>query len=103
MLSEYCNITNEYDIKIGGVNKLVPNSATKSKYVHRYRNLQLHLSLGMKLVSVHKVLKIKQPDWLKNYIDFNIEKRNNAAKNFKLMNNSAFGKTMENLRIYVRL
>ena len=62
----------------------------------------------MKLVSVHKVLKIKQPDWLKNYIDFNIEKRNNAAKSFKkdffkLMNNSAFGKTMENSRIYVRL
>ena len=107
MLSDYCNITNEYDIKIGGVNKLVPNLAKKSKYVLRQRNLQLYLSLGMKLVSVHKVLKIKQPDWLKNYIDFNVEKRNNAAKSFKkdffkLMNNSAFGKTMENLRIYVR-
>ena len=82
MLSHYCNITNEYGINIS-VNKLVPNLAKKSKYVLRYRNLQLYLSLGMKLVSVHKVLKIKQPDWLKNYIDFNIEKRNNTAKIFK--------------------
>ena len=34
MLSNYCsNIANEYAIKIGGVNKLVPNLGNKSKYV----------------------------------------------------------------------
>ena len=76
MLSNYCSsISNEYDIKIGGVNKLVPNLDNKSKYVLQYRNLQLYLSLGMKLVTVHRVLKFKKPDWLKKYINFNTDKR----------------------------
>ena len=64
----------------------------------------------MELVSVHRILKFKQCDWLKKYIDFNTDKRKNSANSFekdffKLMNNSAYGKTMENLRqrINVRL
>ena len=72
--------------------------------------MQLYLSLGMKLVSVHRILKFKQSDWLKKYIDFNTDKRKYAANSFekdffRLMNNSVFGKTMENLRkiINVRL
>ena len=57
----------------------------------------------MKLTNVHKILTFKQFDWLKKYIDFNKNKRKNAANSFekdffKLTNNSAFGKTMENLR-----
>ena len=84
ILSNYCsNIANKYDIQIGGVNKLVPNLGNKSKYVLHYRNLPLYLSLEMKLVSVHRILKFTQSDWLKKYIDFNTDKIKNAANSFE--------------------
>ena len=64
----------------------------------------------MNLTEIHRVLKFKQSDWMKKYIDFNIEKRMNATNDFekdlfKLMTNSVYGKTMENLqkRINIRL
>ena len=104
MLSKYCSdIADEYGIKIGGVNKLVPNLTNKSEYVIHYKNLQLHLSLGMKLTKVHRILEFKQSNWLKKYIDFSTDKRKNAANSFerdffKLMDNSVFGKAMENLK-----
>ena len=56
MLSNYCkNVANKYDIKSGGVDKLIPNLGNKSKYVIHYRNLLFYLSLGMKLTKVHKI------------------------------------------------
>ena len=111
MLSNYCcNITNYYGTKISSVNKLLPNLGNKSKYVLHYKNLQLYLSLEMKLVNIHRILKSKQLDWLKTHIDINTDTRKNVANSFekdfyKLMNNSVYGKTMENLtkRINVRL
>ena len=76
ILSNYCfNIASEYGIKTGELNELVPNLGKKSKYVVHYRNLQLYLSLGMKLSKIHKILKLKQSDCLKKYIDFNTDKR----------------------------
>ena len=96
-------------IKVGDVKQLIPNLGNKTKYVVHYRTLQLYLSLGMRLIKIHRVLKFKQSDWMKKYIDFNNEKRKNAAYDFekdffKLMINSVYGKTMENLgkRINVR-
>ena len=67
MMSKYClSIENKYGIKIGGVNKLFPNLGKKSKYLVHCRNLQLYLSLGMKLTKVHRIFKFKQSDWPKN-------------------------------------
>ena len=48
-LSDYCkNISDEYEIKVGDVKKLIPNLGKKTNYVLHKRNLQLYLSLGMK-------------------------------------------------------
>ena len=67
MLSDYCKkIADEYEIKVGDVKKLIPNLGNKTNYVLHYRNLQLYLSLGMKLTKTHRVLKFKQSDWMKN-------------------------------------
>ena len=103
-------IADTYEIKIGDVKKSIPNLGNKTKYVLYYKNIQLYLSVGMKLTKIHRVLKFKQSDWMKKYIDFKNEKRKNAANDFekdffKLMINSVYGKTMGNLqkRINVRL
>ena len=101
MLSEYCKkIAHKYEIKVGDVKKVIPNLRNKTKYVLHYRNLQLHLVLGMKLITIHRMLKFKQSNWMKKYIDFNTEIRKNAANDFKkdffkLMINSVYRKTME--------
>ena len=86
-------------MKVGDVKKLISNLGNKTNYVVHYRNIQLYLSSGIKLTKTHRVLKFKQSDWMKKYIDFNTKKRKNAANDFfKLMINSVYGKTMENLR-----
>ena len=103
MLSDYCKtIVDKYGIKVGVVKTLIPNLGDKTNYVVHYRNLQLYL-LQLKLTKIHKILKFKQSDWMKISIDFNTEERRNAVSSFekyffKLMINSVFGKTMENLR-----
>ena len=84
MLSKYCKkIADKYEIKVGDVKKLIPNLGNKTNYVVHYRNLQLYLSLGMKLTKIHKVLRFKQSDWMEKYIDFITEKRTTAANTFE--------------------
>ena len=85
------------------VEKLVPNLYNKNRYVLHYRNLQLYLSLGMRLTKVHRALRFQQSRWMEPYIRLNTELRKKATSGFEkdlfeLMNNSVFGKTMENLR-----
>ena len=103
MLSRYCKtIAEKYKILIGQVNKLIPTLKSKEKYALHYRDLQQYLDLGLNLTKVHRVLEFDQSPWLKHYIDFNTKKGKHAENPFekdffKLINNSVFGKTIENL------
>ena len=91
-----------------GVKKLIPNLRHKNNYVIHYKTLMLYLSLGMELKKIHRGIKFIEDDFLKPYIDKNTNLRTQAKNNFekdffKLMNNSVFGKTMENIRNRVNI
>ena len=84
-------------------NKLVCNLFNKKKYVAHIDSLKQALNHGLKLKKIYRIIEFNQEAWLKPYIDMNTELRKAAKNDFekdlsKLMNNSVFGKTMENIR-----
>ena len=109
MFSRYCkDIADWHGIEIGGVKKLIPNLGDKVKYIVHYKNLQYYLSLGMKLVKVHRIVSFKQSNWLKKYPEFNTKKRQESPDEFnknlyKLMVNCIYGKSIENIRKRIKV
>jgi len=88
--------------------KLVPNLRKNERYIIHYRNLKLYQSLGMQVTKIHRALKFRQKAWMAPYIQLNTDLRAKATSEFendvfKLMNNSVYGKTMENLRKRIRV
>ena len=93
----------KFNIKIGTTKKLIPNLFPKEKYVVHLKNLKYYLRNGWILTKVYGILELKQLKWMKLYIEFNTPKRMQATYRsdkefFKLMINSVYGKTMENMR-----
>ena len=100
-MSDYqLKIANLYNIPFGNVKKLVPNFFDKEKHVIHYEKLQIYLRVGMKLKKIYPVLEFNQSEWLKQYVEFNTQKRIEAEKNgykdgkalYKLMSNIVYGK-----------
>ena len=90
-------------MEINGVEKLVPNLRDKKNYGIQIQALNQALQRGLRLDRIHRAIEFNQSPWLKTYIDFNTQLRMAATNDFekdffKLMNNSVFGKTMENIR-----
>ena len=88
---------------VNGVEKLICHFKPRKNYVVHYRNLRQYLEMGMRLSAVHRGISFYQSSWMEPYIRKNTELRKTAANNFekdffKLMNNSVFGKTIENIR-----
>lgn len=89
--------------KVDKIRKLIPNLRDKEKYTIHYKNLALYTSLGLVCKKIHRVLAFNQKPWMEPYIAKNTELRKKTKSAFekdlfKLMNNSVYGKTMENLR-----
>ena len=90
-------------IKIDKIDKLICSFLPKKHYVLHYKNLKQYLQEGMILKKVHRGIKVYQKPWMEPYIRKNTDLRKDAKNAFekdffKLMNNSVFGKTIENIR-----
>jgi hypothetical protein len=101
MLSPFImDIKNKMELKEDTCPKLVPNLMNKTEYSVDYRYLQFCIRQGLVVTKIHKVMTYRQKPWMSSYINFNTsEVESKSGKDmFKLMNNSAYGKTMENIR-----
>ena len=81
----------------------IPNLGDKKKYIVHHENLKLYEELGMVITKIRRGIKFREEPWMKSYIELNTKLRANGKNDFekdffKLMNNSVFGKTMENIR-----
>ena len=89
-------------MKINKCRKLVCNLYNKNNYDVHIRSLKQVLNHELVLMKVHRVVEFNEESWLKEYTGMNTELRKQAKSDFekdlfKLMNNSVFGKTMENV------
>ena len=90
-------------MEINGVEKLVPDLRDKKNYIIHIKALDQALTHGLVLDRIHRAIEFDQSAWMKPNIDFNTQLRTRVTNDFekdffKLMNNSVFGKAMENIR-----
>lgn len=98
---DFCS--NIFLIFLSGESKLCATLEQKDNYIIHYKNLKQALQHGLELTKVHRALRFHQSDWLLSYIQLNNNLRTKATTDaekdlFKLMNNSIFGKSVENIK-----
>ena len=91
------------DKPLGNEEKLFLTLRDKNKYIIHNSILKKYIKLGIKVTKVYRTISFKESNWLAKYINFNTEQRTKAKSDFekdlwKLMNNSFYGKTLENIR-----
>ena len=70
--------------------------------------LNFYVRHGMIVEKLLEIFSFKQNEWLEKYINFNTQKKNQAVSDFgkdfyKLLNNAFYGKTMQNVRKWIKL
>ena len=88
--------------------KLIQTLFPKKNYILHYQTLKLYVQLGLKVEKLHRSLAFNQSKWLEPYVKLNTQKRKQAKNKFeenfyKLMVNSAFGKTCEGKRNRIKV
>ena len=102
-ISDYSrDFLKQHNNNLGKDEKLILDLYDKKEYIVHYDILKYYISLGIKVTKIHSIISFNHKAWLKPYIDFNTEMRKHAKNDFekdfwKLMNNSFYGKTMENI------
>ena len=82
---------------------MIPNLNDKDRYIAHQKTLKQYLDLGLRIKKIHRGTSFEEETWLKSYIELNTNLRANAKNDFekdffKLMNNSVFAKTVENIK-----
>ena len=90
-------------MEVNKIEKLIPNLNNKTNYIIHHESLKLYEKLGLWITKIHRGIKFVESNWLEPYImkntNLRMQGKNNFEKDFfKLMNNSVFGKTMENIK-----
>ena len=100
------NLLKTNNIRLAKTEKLMLTLYDKKDYVIHYRLLKKYVSLGLIVTKVCQVLSFDQGPWMRQYIQTNndlrkqaqLDKKKSVVELTKLMNNSVFGKTMENVK-----
>ena len=87
----------------GQTKKLLTTLLDKERYVVHYRLLKQAVVYGLVVTRIRRVIRFEQRPWMQSFVEFNTSKRMRATNNadrdrHKLMNNAAFGKTLESKR-----
>ena len=97
------HIAEKHELTIGKSSKLISSLTDKTRYVIHEINLKQAVDAGLKLTKIHRVVEFNQRPWMKDFIDFNINKRKESKNEFekgffKIMCTATYGRTLMNLR-----